>query len=150
MKTTKKAQAIEFLKVYGWAFLLMIAVIAGIAALDPLGASQQGEQGFYVSNNTDIRIEYNQTTNNLSYRTTLQKPTPCGELTSSASIMPENDVMNSSLLGVIVEYQEGNETCSQVVTPTNVTGTIESETRPGLAVVSTTDGFRQLQYNTTT
>ena len=37
----KRGQAaLEFLMTYGWAFLVMIAVIAGIVALDPLGAAQ--------------------------------------------------------------------------------------------------------------
>lgn len=144
-----QATFLEFLMTYGWAFLLVIAVIAGIAALNPLGTSQQGSDGFYVSNNTDIRLEHNATTNTLTYRTTLQKPTPCGTLTSDASIMPQNDVMNSSLLGVIVNYEESNESCTQVVTPTNITGTVQAEQRPGLAVVSTADGFRELTYKKT-
>ncbi len=39
--TLKRGQAaLEFLMTYGWAFLVMIAVIAGIVALDPLGAAQ--------------------------------------------------------------------------------------------------------------
>jgi len=152
MKPTsnKDAQAaLQFLITYGWIFIVVLAVIAGLIALNPIGESQQGSDGFYVSNNTDIRLEHNETTNTLSYRTTLQKPTPCGNLTSDASIMPRNDVMNESLLGVMVEYEEANGTCAQVVTPTNITGTLQAEERPGLAVVSTVDGFRQLEYNRT-
>lgn len=33
--------ALEFLMTYGWAFLVMIAVVAGIAAFDPLGVSPE-------------------------------------------------------------------------------------------------------------
>ena len=42
-QTPKKKRgqaALEFLMTYGWAFLVMIAVIAGIVALDPLSMAQ--------------------------------------------------------------------------------------------------------------
>lgn len=51
-QTTKKGQAaLEFLMTYGWAFLVMIAVIAGIVALDPLSMAQnQGADTCSVTN----------------------------------------------------------------------------------------------------
>jgi hypothetical protein len=46
----KRGQAaLEFLMTYGWAFLVMIAVIAGIVALDPLGAAQTNIQTCQLS-----------------------------------------------------------------------------------------------------
>jgi len=131
--------------------LHVIAIVAIVGAGIYFATTvEERRTGVFESNNTDTKVRYNRATSILSYEAELRKPSPCGNLTSDASVLPTNSVMNESLLVVNLAYTEPeNETCAQVITAVNVTGEVVTDSRPGNIVTTTSDSFETLEWNRT-
>ena len=103
--------------------LLAVITLLLIACQAPLEHEYQYDEDIISHAETQYANEM------ITYEVTVNKPTPCHE------IQHEARVSGLEVLEIIIEIQETDEICAQVITPETITGQIESMQRPARTII---------------